>query len=432
MILWVAVGFLVVALLYSRILFNLSVFNPLVIFFLIWTFVLLLYSLDIRHFFFYAEMSQKAEQFLIISFFFFLFGYLTAAMYISKQKIAASLSLKNKSLKNIYTLTKFFSLIFFAGLAYKYSILLFTYGNIFDALPSIHEALRIGVLAYPIVARFLTLFSYLIILNLGILIFFAFNKKVVIFTMLIIIAMYFNDMTAGSRGSTFTGGLYLISIALVALVIKYKKLKFSHLISIVVVFLSIILLLTSIVYLRSDRTVSFMNRVLNDSYIYITGTLPSYSFFIDHPWESRLFAHNTIFGFYQLLDTILKFLSNNSLSILSPDDLRTYFAPITNLGPFNTTNYITYIYSDFGETGVILFNYFLGFISAYLYFKALKYKRIIDIQLSAIVVAGILFSPRGILTNGMSFWVTLIIVFIQHYYLRMNKNLINSTREENN
>jgi len=406
---------LIIALTISKFFYRKYYFNPAVVFFALWFFVLLLYELDSYIGFFYVRLSPYAEILFIESFLFFLIGSLTIALPLrTNYHRNFQPSQESYQLNVLYKITKFLFLIFLVTIFYKYLLLFQKYGNPFTNLMLI-RAESCGEFSFSVLLRFLSLSGYLVILNLGILVVFCPNKKTIFLTLLTLILSFLNAASIGGRGSAFIVGLFLIATVLTAAIIKYRRIKLKFLFVGIAAIISCLLLLTIIVYLRSDKSISLVSRFVTDSYLYIVGAIPATSFFLDYPWSSRLIGYNIIAGIYQLVNLA----SNNlfQINFLTPQDLQTFYAQITTIGPFNTASYITYYYSDFGEMGVIILSYLSGIITTFLFFRAIYYRRIIDIQLSAIAMVYILISPRGVLTNGMNFWVILAALLIQHHIL---------------
>jgi oligosaccharide repeat unit polymerase len=415
MLTFITALFLIISLVLSGIFYRKYFLNPIVVFFAIWLFSLLLYELDAHFKFFYVRLSSKAEIIFFISFFAFFIGSLTVALPLrNKEKNRTQPGIEDRQLGFLYKIVKITFFVFLGAVFCKYILLFQRYGNPFANLALIRMESS-GKFCFPLILRFLSLSGYLLILNLGILIVLHCNKKIVFLTLASLILSFLNAASIGGRGSAFLTALFFITTVLVALIIKYKKIKIRFLLMGIAGILICVLSLTTVVYLRNDGKIAFMNRVIADNYLYIVGPIPATSFFIQEPWPSRLAGYNTMAGMYQLLD--IASVSLFKINLLVPQDLQSSFAKITNIGPFNTSSYITYFYSDFKEAGVVIFSYLLGLITTYLFFRAIFYRRIIDIQLLAIAMTNLLLSPRGILTNGINFWVILAVLIIQHRIL---------------
>jgi len=67
--------------------------------------------------------------------------------------------------------------------------------------------------------------------------------------------------------------------------------------------------------------------------------------------------------------------------------------------------------------GIIILPYILGFTSMHLFFKALHKKRILDIELAALLMATVVFTVRGIYTNGPFFWFAIVVILFQQRLL---------------
>ena len=160
------------------------------------------------------------------------------------------------------------------------------------------------------------------------------------------------------------------------------------------------------------------NAIFYQSFLYIVGPLPSYSYFSTHPWYENYWGMWTFSGVYQFANILTGLWGHPIFPQLS-SSLITYYAPITQAGPFNCTNYLTYVFSDFGSIGLIIVPLLFGFISNYFFFRALTYKRMTDIQLSALMLLGLILSVRGIITSGIFFWVLILLILFQAKILKM-------------
>jgi len=173
--------------------------------------------------------------------------------------------------------------------------------------------------------------------------------------------------------------------------------------------------MTFMLYLRSDGTVTFVERLLVDNYIYTVGPVPALTHYLENPWPRDVPGQWTFAGIYQAADTLLGLVGSGR--ILTPETFQTYYAPITDLGPFNVASHVVYFYSDLGAVGVVLFSSVMGLVTGYAFIRALRTKRVSDIQTASLLMFLQIFSVRGVVTNGVMFWVCLVFVAVQHMTL---------------
>ncbi|MDX1901533.1 MAG: hypothetical protein SFW66_05965 [Gammaproteobacteria bacterium] len=174
---------------------------------------------------------------------------------------------------------------------------------------------------------------------------------------------------------------------------------------------------------KSEGT-SIYNALFEHNFLYIVGPIPSYSYFLNYPWPSHYWGMWTFYGLYNGINELAVFILHAPLF----DRLKTptFYAPVTRQGPYNSTNYLTYIHSDFGFSGILLISFFVGLISGYFFMQAIKFKKMIDIQITTLILAGLILSIRGMISNGPYFWFLLFLMTFQWLFLKskINKNHI--------
>lgn len=412
--------FLLISLILTPIFYKRIFINPLVIFFAIWFFVFSLYQLNTIFNYFYFKLTEKAQILFILSFISFFIGSLSVAVYqhIKKSEKIQTIRIQDFHLKSIYKITKILFFFFAIGIALKVFLLLQRYKNPIENLGVVRGEFISGLLKYPQILYFFSFLGYLIIVNLGILLVFSKKRKIILFFIfLTLVTAFLNDLTVASRGFTFNFFLLLITTIFATFVVKGKVLKLRHYLFGIISFVLIIIFLTTIVYLRGDKSVGFLKLIGEYNYLYLVGTIPATSFFIENPFFSNLPLFHTFGGIYKFFDGITGLFGFN---FLGSDDLRTFYANITELGPFNSATSLAYYYFDLKEVGVIIFSYLLGFISSFLFFKVVYNKRIIDIQLYAFILSFIIYSIENVLTNGAAFWILLFFIFSQHFILQQS------------
>jgi hypothetical protein len=159
-----------------------------------------------------------------------------------------------------------------------------------------------------------------------------------------------------------------------------------------------------------------MERALLDNYVYMLSPILTTVHFLEHPWPGDLVGQWTFAGIHQTVDGVLASLGDRTSAA---DSFGTYYAPVIDLGPVNVANYVVYLYSDFGESGVAVASGVMGLLAGWAFVRALRVKRIVEIQLAGLLMFLLIFSVRGLVTNGTMFWVSIAFIMIQHAVLSL-------------
>lgn len=412
-----AAVFLILAFWLTRKLSRGAIFNPLVAFCGVWFLDLALFEMDRLFRLFYVPLSSYAAALLLLSF---------ALVFVGSA--LGMLSVRNVGLDNVFdggqTLRNLIVLTYLCvGIAvlatlWRYHVAVVNYGSLFRHLASVRRDAFSGALTYPLMSRALSLFGYIAVLNLGVLLATKWTPGLLALSVLVVFADFINDATVGMRGSTFNAILLLATTVLISLTVKRGRIDLRHLLAAGITVLAGLCLITIILYLRSGRFVglpSFRDRLLKDNYIYLVGTIPSLSVFLSTPWPTVVGGQYTFLPLLAALDWI----SRHALGIATiPAAVGTYYAPITK-GPFNSSSYLAYFYSDFRLPGVIVLSFLMGYASSYAFMRAMRSKRLLDIQIASLLTFSMIFTVRGIETNATAFWVILALLVAQHFTLKV-------------
>jgi len=391
-----------------------GLFHPSTVFLGIWLANFSFYALEGRFDMFHYELTPYAQWLFIASFITFFLGMLIVPMAPPGTKNKKSMAISDGQISFLYRTAKYLLVFYAFAVGFKYVILVAKYGNPFASLSQVRYDAWNKIIIYPEYLYLLTLPAYLMVLNLGILLALKKSKKVILLVAAALALAFLNDCTIGMRGGMTNFSLLLACSYFMTYVSLGKKVTLKHVAELSLLAVGLLLVLTAMLYMRTDKSVSFGSRFVKDTYLYFVGTIPACGYFFEHPWGSSAPAIWTFGGIYKAADVLL-----GAAGIpYSPTGLETHYAAITRVGPFNCSSHLTYYYSDFGEIGVIIVPYLLGFISSYLFLKALYYKRILHIQLASLLLATLIFSVRGIYTNGVFFWVVVILVVAQHLFFK--------------
>ena len=397
-----------------------AIFNPLTAFFGVWLVDLGLYELDGYFRFFYVRLSEYATFLLVLSFTLVLIGGILGMIAVRRTAQDQVFGLDRQAFRGLVTLTYVCVGLAILAALWRYHVVVVNYGSLFRNLATVRHDAFAGTLTYPLLSRVMSLFGYVAILNIGVLLATRWRFSWLALGVLVVSADFINDATVGMRGSTFNAVLLLVTTVLTTLTIKLGRIGLRHLLAAGSAILAGLCLITVILYLRSGHFVglpSFRDRLLQDNYIYLVGTIPSLTVFLNKPWPTVVGGQYTFLPLFVGLDWI----SRHALGVaLIPAAVGTYYAPITK-GPFNSTSYLAYFYSDFRLPGIIVLSFLMGYVSNYAFMKAFRTKRLLDIQIASLLTFTMIFSVRGIETNGTAFWAILILLSAQHFALKVRR-----------
>jgi len=413
----VAAALLLASLALTPVLCRGVVVNPLVVFSGVWLIDLALYDLDRVFGFFYVQLSEYAGLLLSLSLLLVFIGTALGLIVASDRIREDSPEVEHDRLGGLVGLTYVLTVIAAIAALWRYQTAVSAFGPLFENITRLRAASFSGVLTFSAVSRVLSLLGYVAVLNCGVLLGYRWVPKLAAAAVVVVAADFFNDAAVGMRGSTMNAILLLVTATLLALAIKRQRLRIIHLVAAGGTMLAGIALITVILYLRSGSPISYWGRLVTDNYVYLVGTVPSLSVFVANPWPVIAPGQYTFLALFQVVDWLGQSVSG--MSPFAPGMFATYYAPVTTLGPFNASGYLAYFYGDLREPGVIVLSLVMGFASGYAFMKALRRKRIVDIQVASLFLFLLIFSIRGVETSGIWFWMTLLAIGFQHWALRI-------------
>ena len=439
-----------------------GLFNPLSIFFAVWLCNLIGYEADGYFKYFCYRLSIKADVWLALTFVFFFCGAWLALELRPKKTVSPHVT--TDSFNKLWYCTLFFLCLFLLAILYKYYLLTHYYHGLLGHFGQIKDDIFDHKFHFPFFLYFFTLPEYLVGINLGILTIFNRQKTAIILSLLGLVLAYCNASFSGMRGGFLNYFLIYFSSLGFAFVMNHK-IKMQHYLFLIGIVSSLFLILALSLYLRSAHphnaerimrnfATSFVDQnegrlpllyrnyktptfikglstffdgpkskeysrssLLETLYIhnfaYFVGPLPAYAYFLDAPWDSEYWGKWTFYGIYSGTKEFAKALH---FKVLNHLDDKVYYAPIV-LGPFNSTNYLTYIFSDFGYIGLILVPGIMGFVANWCFLTMLATKKIQNIPLTSLLCTGLILTVRSIITNGVYFWVTIILILFQNWYI---------------
>lgn len=443
-------------------------FNPISIFFAVWLLNLIGYEADGYLQYFCYRLSTKADVWLTLTFVFFFLGAWLAVWLRPKKSRMSELT--QYSFNRLRYSTLFFLSLFIFAVLYKYSLLAQHYHGLIGHLGQIKEDIFNHKFHFPFVLYFFTLPEYLVGINLGILTVLNRQKFAILLSILALVLAYCNASFSGMRGGFLNYFLLYFSGVGFAFVATHK-IKMRHYLYLLSILVSLFLLLGISLYVRSsyphnadkimkNYVTSIENQTIKQeqllyknyrdpvfikgftclleewqpkepirssmaetlyvhNFVYFVGPLPAYGYFLEYPWESEYWGKWTFYGIYSAVKEVWHAL--HLPDILIHLNEKAYYAPII-VGPFNSTNYLTYIFSDFGFAGLIILPFIFGFIANRCFLRVIDTKKINYMQFTSILCAGLIMSIRGLITNGVYFWVTIALIIWQNRYINLNRN----------
>jgi len=395
-----------------------GLFNPIFVFFGVWSVNLLIFEFDSYVKYFPLTLGRFADVWLAVSLVCFFLGSLFA-LFIMKKKTAllsvSSIELSSFNREIVWYISLILFILFFVVVMYKYSILYQFYGNPFTQLQYIRGETNAGLFALPFYLNFFTLPAYLLITNLGVLVVLDKNKKVLFLSGLTLVLSCLNAMSVGMRGGFLNSLLLFFCSVVTTYIVVGKKVNIRHYIYVGVFILLTIVLFSMWLCWRSHET--FLASLFEHNYVYLVGPFLAYGYFLSKPWPVFYWGEWTFRGIYQLLNSLASFMG---YTIFPGLNTKSYYAPIIDIDhPFNTTNYLTYLFSDFGYGGMVVGPFLLGFVSNYLFCRVILYRKLIDIQLMAYIWFTLILTFRGVSTNGVYFWVLICLIILQWRVLKI-------------
>ena len=312
--------------------------------------------------------------------------------------------------------TVLFISILFLSVVSKYVKILTTYGDPFANILQIRKDYVADQLNYGLANSTGFLFSFLIMMNLGILIGSRkpWAKWLAPASITLVIL---NDFSTGGAYWTFLG-LCMMFIARsvtsqVSAPAEAKKRHLTSVLSLAIIPFAMALLLS----LRSEgkygNEISFYDIFVT----YMGGNIASFGYFLDNPFPSEPAGRHLLGGIYGLANGALSLFDVNFLPANDPKD---YWADIGFGGiPWNTSVHFAYYFADFGWIGLLLTSAALGLLAGATYMKVLSKPSLIIIQYCVVVLYTAVVSIRNVPSEGQYFWLLLVILPAMNAYNRL-------------
>jgi len=407
---------LVASLYVARRFWNGMLFNPLTGLFAPWLLALGLFTLNSRLALFDVGLTEPATLLLAVSFAcYFIGGVLGIWLATRHDSGVYSYHIAEPRLTVLAILTVLYAVAFLVGVAWKYATVNATFGLPLEHIARLKPLIVSHSILIPLPSRFLTLFGYMAVLNVGVLLMYSQNHRWIGLAVALVLLSLVNDAVQGARGSTINTVILLICAAVFSAGARTGRIGLKHVLGAGAVFVVGLALITLIIYLRGNAIAGYLQRFVVDNYVYLVGTIPATSFFAIHPWPHVLPGQWTFAGLYQLLGMIPPL--REPLAPLNSAVFPSFYAPVTSIGPFNSSAYVTYFDSDSGLAGVAVLSGLLGLAATYAFTKAVTVGRVVDLQIAALLMFLVLLTLRGTVTSSIMFWVVLGLIVVQWNFL---------------
>lgn len=372
---------------------------------------------------YFFELSWRAELLYAASFVLFFLGAATVAMAtrdtIPRAGTGDPLRVEwsERRWRVFYALVKLLVATWIAGVGYKFWLLIEAYGDPLAMLKVIRQDLIDIQFSFPLAVSYVTLVGNLAVLNLGVLFGFGkFRRGVMILIGISCATMIMDDLTTGARGG-FKLFVMLVFSILATFAIRGVRVRWRHVAIGAGAAAGFLLVLGVVVLLRTGGEATLVQGVVISSiYGNITGNIPAFSYFIKHRPEGPLPGYYVLRGIYVFADQLLDLLFERPF--LPPYAYDHYKVELyADVSPdallHNTANDLTYVYWEGGALGLVLYTYLLGALTAYVFVRAVRGRRIVGAQVLALAMVALVSNMRGIYFSAIGFWITLAMIALQ-------------------
>jgi len=396
-------------------------FNPLFLYSSAWTFMIVLYDLDLIS---YSKVSSNTWFIIFLVFFMFLLGVIT--LYVSK-----SIYSKDE-LDLVITEPKKIALFDDNGKYIKYAILFFGSVGLLTAIQHWYILLNeFGGFGGLIIGAddvyrmriegehfgkipYLASFSYIAVFLSAL--YSAHRNKFSFLVLLPIVGVILSDAASFARAGVFFAFLlFIITFVMIRYfftIHKYEKSKRGSKKIFITAAVVILITFTSVFVIRFFRNpVGDIEKVnarnmhnfrgdlvmVQSLYLYFSSPIVVLEEYFHKADENLRFGENTFFPVYNF---VKRFKVIENLKSY-PDG---YFIPMWS----NSSTFIREIHADFGYGGVVIFPFILGFISSFYWFNFFNRGNISSLILLTFIEIIIVFSIFNIATRHIRWYIGVI------------------------
>lgn len=395
---------------------------------------MLLYNRSINIGMFGPPISDKAVRILAEFFLFFLFGNLTALFltYVPQRSPAYQyLQETDEKISKVIKISKILLIIFIITVSVKLYYVYSMFGNPLSPknIVSIRATLTSGGLDFGLVGLLPNVICNLLVLNLGVLIVTNRTSKIIMMTLCVFTFQFISDICQGGIIMTFISAVLFATTIFFALQItnperlrelprgRRQRIKSGNIktLSFLIITAVPVMYFMDARQLGNAEMYGLPVSLANTATFYFGGNISSFSYFLEHPYPSVPIGRQTWGGIYWFLNDFVRLVGLEPLMI--PDVPEDFHAPIiTSVGGavYNTSIFLSDIYSDFGEIGVIIITFILGYLITFLLMRANYNKRMLSIQLASLVMFIVVMGIRAFPPAGRYFWVLIIAIYLQN------------------
>lgn len=406
-------------------------FNPLTLYSGIWFAMLFFYSLK---FFNYNNLSTETNAFIFINLISFFVGILIVFKDRNlsqdteiKTKLFHILSYFENNLIVFKYIVIIFGLIGLLGAIHSWFILLGIYGTIPKVLINLAAIYKLRVSGeIEGIIPYIEIFSYVAIFFAGV--YSAFRGKISIFSLIPLIAIILKGITMVGRANILFGfaeflfvlvftRYFLSKINMLKNISSSIWLKITAILVIILFLFSITLIKDFRGNLESFRGETVQIRKLKENaffqpsiYLYVSGHLGVLNKYLNQGEEKVRFGENTF-------QYVYNFLSKFDFVERPKGYQKAYYVPMW----INTGTFLRELHSDFGLTGVYVFNLILGVLAGFFWQKLIFELNILYLLPMVYLSIIIFFSFLMIITRLAIFPLSFLIILSIQYFI-VNKN----------
>lgn len=396
---------------------KIRILNPLIFFVLLTTITTTLYVFDDFIFdIYHYEITNYSHSLRLASVLFFIIGAFLSSFFFIKK-------INNKIYKNnfhekILKSSKFLISVMTILIVLKTLYIGNAYG--FDPYSILEVRFDIlnGNFDIPFYFKIITIFSTILSLILGF-IYFKLNNKIDKFWIIIFfVASFLNDLIIADKGGLRNIVFFTFSYITTSRFVYNIPFKINF--KIILVPILIIFVYSFINIFRYDDSDSINYFIYGFEHFYgnIIGNIGSSSYFVENNFPKNFFGAYSFSGYYSLFG-----IDINSQSGLSALDVNSSYNAFIGEGLiYNTTDYIGWLYQDFGFIGIIIFSFIVGFLSYYSYNLVFLKPDFKSISIFSLFMGSIFLNIRGFYFGAPGFLFTLILIYLINYFFKIKIN----------
>jgi len=410
---------LIIGFLVSKKLFN-SAINPLSMYSIVWAAMLILYNLGLID---YVSLSTEALIFIFLATFSLYCGaivhFLNNRNKLEKKYLQQQIEIEifKNEIRNLRVVVLGCSVIGILAAIQHWSVLISEFGSVPAVLLNLGKVYQMRVAGeIKGVVPYFKIFSFVGVYFSSI--YFVKRNKVDIFTFLPLFGVILSEIAnVGRAGILFALILFFSSIINQKYSYKIKLLNIKRLIGIIFILLILVLSAVSIKTLRggeiNHNATSLTLRNTQDNpfinptiYTYLCGHIGAFSKYLETDYDNYYkFGHNSFQSIYNIF---AKFEWVEKPDVY-PDG---YNIPVW----INTGTYLMDLHQDFGNMGLLIVPFLIGYLALFLWNKYLENKNLVGLlfisYLEVYLVMTFLMSFSRNSVYFTSFVLTFVIVFL--------------------